>query len=154
MADNNKNVDAKAAKEAAKAAAKERKERIKRNKPKKDPNAPNIFVRIWKAICKFFKDFRGTVKKVIWPDRKTVLKSTAVVLVTVLLVGICIWVVDWALSNTIELVDRGIETLAEGKDKDVEEEGTTAASPEESTAASSAEEGVTADDGADEQGNE
>lgn len=127
MADNN---EVKAAKEAAKAAEKEKKERIKRNKPKKDENAPNVFVRIWKAICKFFKDFRGTCKKVVWPDRKTIVKSTGVVIVVVLLVGICIWVVDWALGGAVGLVKDGVETLgAKTEDvtdvSEVAEEGTT-----------------------------
>ena len=121
--------EVKAAKEAAKAAEKEKKERIKRNKPKKDENAPNIFVRIWKAICKFFKDFKGTCKKVVWPDRQTILKSTGVVLVVVLIVGACIWIVDWALGGAVGLAKQGVESLGakveDVTDADAEEEGTT-----------------------------
>ena len=36
----------------------------KANKPKK----PNIFVRAGTAIARFFKDFRGEIKKITWPD--------------------------------------------------------------------------------------
>ncbi|MBR6005035.1 MAG: preprotein translocase subunit SecE [Clostridia bacterium] len=32
----------------------------------------NIFQRAGKAIKKFFKDLRGEVKKIVWPDAKTV----------------------------------------------------------------------------------
>ena len=112
MADENKTLskeEAAAAKAAAKAAEKERKERIKRNKPK-EPK-PNIFVRILNAIKKFFKDFRGTCKKVIWPDGKTVLKSSIVVLVCTLIVGIGVWLVDWGLSAAVKILD-GIEDIA------------------------------------------
>ncbi|HHU84939.1 MAG TPA: preprotein translocase subunit SecE [Clostridiales bacterium] len=122
---------AKAAKEAAKAAAKEKKERIKRNKPKKDGNAPNVFVRMWKAILRFFKDFRGTCKKVVWPDRQTILKSTGVVIVVVLLVGVGIWIVDYALSGAVSLAESGVAAIAEkvlddsDDDSDDAEEGTT-----------------------------
>ncbi|MBQ6163532.1 MAG: preprotein translocase subunit SecE [Clostridia bacterium] len=103
MADENKTLskeEAAAAKAAAKAAEKERKERIKRNKPKEAK--PNIFIRIWNAIKRFFKDFKGTCKKVIWPDGKTVLKSSLVVLVCTLIIGIGVWLVDWGLSAAVK----------------------------------------------------
>lgn len=107
MADENKKVDKealKAQKQAEKEALKAKKERIKQSKPKKSDQG-NIFVRMWNAIKKFFKDFKGTCKKVIWPDRKTVLKNTLIVFVTVLIVGIGIWIVDFGLTKGI----RGIQ---------------------------------------------
>ena len=62
---------------------------------------------MWAAIVKFFKDFRGTCKKVIWPDRKTVFKSTLVVLATVIVVGAAIWIVDFGLTKGI----RGLQDV-------------------------------------------
>lgn len=119
--------EAKAAKEAAKAAEKERKERIKRNKPKKDENAPNIFARMWNAIKRFFKDFKGTCKKIVWPDAKNVLKSSGVVIACVLIVGVGIWVVDWGLSETIKLSTQAIQDIGiNNEDKDSIAEKTTA----------------------------
>ncbi len=107
MADENRPVDKeaeKARKQAEKEALKAKKERIKQSKPKKEGN---VFARIWAAIVKFFKDFRGTCKKVIWPDRKTVFKSTLVVLATVLVVGAAIWIVDFGLTKGI----RGLQDV-------------------------------------------
>lgn len=121
MADNKEKLskeEAKAAKEAAKAAEKERKERIKRNKPKKDENRPAFYVRMGNAIKRFFKDFRGTCKKVIWPDAKTVVKSSGVVIACVLVVGIGIWVVDWGLSGAIKLSTQAVQDIGEKKNVD------------------------------------
>ena len=104
MADENKQVDKealKAQKQAEKEALKAKKERIKQSKPKKEGN---IFTRMFNAIKKFFKDFKGTCKKVIWPDRKTVLRNTLIVFVVTLIVGAVIWVTDWALTESIRAV--------------------------------------------------
>lgn len=117
----------KAEKAAAKAAAKQKREKIKKNKPKKNDNQSNIFVRIGKAIFRFFKDFRGTVKKVVWPDRKTIIKSTGIVLSVVLVVGACIWIVDYALSGSVKLITSAAEEYRaeEETEEEVTEEPTT-----------------------------
>lgn len=73
-------------------------EKASKKKSAKNEGKPNIFVRAAKAIGKFFKDLKGETKKIVWPNAKTVLKNTGIVLVVVLVVGIAIWVVDWALS--------------------------------------------------------
>lgn len=55
----------------------------------------------------WFKRFRGETKKITWPDGKTVLKSTGIVIVTIIVVGSLIWVIDWglgfALGQTLQL---------------------------------------------------
>lgn len=110
MADENKQAEKealKAQKQAEKEALKAKKERIKQSKPKKEGN---VFTRIFNAIKKFFKDFKGTCKKVIWPDRKTVLKNTLIVFVTVVIVGAGIWIVDFAFSRGI----RGVQDAISG----------------------------------------
>ena len=71
------------------------------SKDAKDKKA-NIFVRMGKAIAKFFKDEKGECKKIVWPDRKTVLKSTAVVLVVVTILAVILWLVDTGLSEGIQ----------------------------------------------------
>ena len=101
-------------KAAEKEALKAKKERIKASKPKKSDQG-NIFVRIWKAIRKFFKDFKGTCKKVVWPDRKTVIKNSLVVLATVLIVGVGIWIVDFALTRGIQGVRKAITNVGEAR---------------------------------------
>ncbi len=94
-------------------------EKSKEKKPA-NPNG-NIFVRAGKAIKKFCKDLKGEIKKIVWPDAKTVLKSTAVVLAVVIACAIVIGVIDWLLSGSISLLERGAEALA------AKEETTTAA---------------------------
>ena len=47
-------------------------EKASKKSAKKD-GKPNVFVRIAKAIAKFFKDLKGETKKIVWPDAKTVL---------------------------------------------------------------------------------
>ena len=107
MADENKQVDKealKAQKQAEKEALKAKKERIKQSKPKKEGN---VFTRMFAAIKKFFKDFKGTCKKVIWPDRKTVLRNTLIVFIVTVVVGAVIWLTDWALTEGI----RGVQDV-------------------------------------------
>lgn len=120
VADEKKQADKealKAQKKAEKEALKAKKERIKQSKPKKSAQG-NIFVRMGRAIAKFFKDFRGTCKKVIWPDRKTVLKNTLIVFITVVIVGAGIWIFDFALSRSIRGVQNVIEESASIRDEE------------------------------------
>ncbi len=147
MADENRQAEKealKAQKQAEKEALKAKKERIKQSKPKKEGN---VFTRMFKAIKKFFKDFKGTCKKVIWPDRKTVLKNTLIVFVTVVVVGAGIWIVDFAFSRGIRAVQDVIaesasisaeEEADDTDDADTEDvvEDTSAATAEDTSAAS------------------
>jgi len=52
---------------------------------------------------RWFKDFRGETKKITWPDFKSVMKGTGVVLVCIIVVGSLVWIVDFALTNSIAL---------------------------------------------------
>ena len=94
MADTEKDA-VKAAKDAEKAAKKAKQERIKQSKPKKEGSVAS---RAGKSIKKFWKDFTGTVKKVVWPGRAQVLKSSAVVLASIIVVGLVIWGFDQGLT--------------------------------------------------------
>ncbi len=97
--------------EIKKDAAETSKSKAKADKAKKDggskkasskDNKPNIFVRMGKAIAKFFKDEKGECKKIVWPDRKTVLKSSLVVIVCVVILGAVIWLIDTGLSEGVK----------------------------------------------------
>ena len=106
-------------------------------KGKKKSDKPNSGARSGK-IKKFFKDFRGEVKKIVWPDAKMVLKSTGVVLLVVAILSIIIYGIDQGLSAGItglkklatndttvsENVDEetGEETGEEGEDTSASEE--------------------------------
>ncbi len=121
MADEIKKEAAETSKSKSK-AEKEKKSDASKNKGDKKSGGkkPNIFVRMGKAIAKFFKDEKGECKKIVWPDRKTVLKSSLVVIVTVIILGVVIWLVDTGLSE-------GVKALINLAEKVGNEEETTAA---------------------------
>ena len=97
-----------------------------KNKEKKpaNPNG-NIFVRAGKAIKKFCKDIKGETKKIVWPDAKTVLKSTAVVLVVVLICALAIFAVDQLLALLLSLLERAAESVGKTDSSNVAEVATT-----------------------------
>ena len=68
----------------------------------------NIFVRIGKWFKKFFKDLKGDIKKITWPNGKTVLKSTLVVIASIAVIGLAVFLVDLGLSKGV----KGLESLA------------------------------------------
>ena len=69
-----------------------------------ETNKANIFVRIGRAIVRYFKDLKGECKKITWPSFPSVVKNTLIVIAVCLIVGVGIWVVDWLLSYLIGLV--------------------------------------------------
>ena len=54
----------------------------------------NWFKRAWGAICRYFRELRSELKKVVWSSPEQVLKNTLIVLACVLVVGVFIWVFD------------------------------------------------------------
>ena len=69
----------------------------------------NFFVKIGKAIAKFFKDLRGETNKIVWPGRHMVLKSTGIVLAAILVIGAGIWILDFAVSGAV----KGLSNIAD-----------------------------------------
>ena len=57
-----------------------------------------------KRIVKFFRDYRGEVKKIYWPNIQTVAKNTLIVLIMCALVGAFIWLLDLGLGELINLI--------------------------------------------------
>ena len=116
-------------------------------KGNKKSDKPSFFTRAGKGTKKFIKDFKGECKKIVWPDAKTVLKSTGIVLLVVAIVAIVVGVIDLGLSSGV----KGLKNLALGEETTVEtttdahdhdhegeetegsEEETTTAAAEEST---------------------
>lgn len=88
-----------------------KKEKAKKTDAPKDKK-PNVFVRMGRSIKKFFKDLRGECKKVVWPDRKTVLKSSGIVLASVAVLGVVIWGIDTGLSELIKLLLNAAENAS------------------------------------------
>ena len=101
-----------AKKEVSQAAEKVAAAEKKKEKKPANPNG-NIFVRAGKAIKKFCKDLKGEIKKIVWPDAKTVLKSTLVVLAAVAVCGLAIGIVDWLLSQGLSLLEMAAAKVGE-----------------------------------------
>ena len=90
-----------------------------------------MFSRAGAGIKKFWKDFTGTCKKVVWPSGKQVLKSSLVVLVSIIVVGAVIFGFDTGINA---LFDQGAK-LSSSLGEKAAGDSTTAA---ETTAADSA----------------
>ena len=43
---------------------------------------------------RWFREMKSELKKVVWPNKKTVLKNTGIVLMCSLAIGACIWIFD------------------------------------------------------------
>ena len=67
----------------------------------KKPSKAKAF---FKKIADGFRKLRSELKKVTWPDFKTVLKQTGVVLVVTLFFLIVIGVFDLGLSKLLEVI--------------------------------------------------
>ena len=66
----------------------------------------NIFARAWGAICRYFRELRSELKKVVWPTPQQVLKNTLIVVACVLVVGVFIWLFDFVARVGIDtLID-------------------------------------------------
>jgi preprotein translocase subunit SecE len=55
-----------------------------------------------KKIAKFFKDIKAELKKVIWPTKEQLIKSTISVLAICFLIGVVIWVSDEIMGKLVE----------------------------------------------------
>lgn len=95
----------KAATDESKAAAKVAK--AAKGEGKKS-DKPNFFARAGKGIKDFSRNFKGETKKIVWPDAKTVLKSTGVVILVVAVAAIIIYGIDQGLGAGVT----GLKSLA------------------------------------------
>ena len=71
-----------------------------------------------KKVARWLRDFRGELKKIVWPDFKTVMKNTGIVLVAVVIIGTPVWLIDLALTRGIGLM----KTVAAGASFSQEED--------------------------------
>jgi len=68
-----------------------------------EQNAIATTLRSWpERIKTFYNDVRTEIKKVTSPTRKEVQATTTVVIITVFLFAFFFWVVDLAISNSLE----------------------------------------------------
>lgn len=52
----------------------------------------------------WFREMKSELKKVTWPNKKTVLKNTGTVLLCSLLLGACIWIFDGVFYSLVQLI--------------------------------------------------
>ncbi len=62
----------------------------------------NWFKRALGRVCKYFRELRSELKKVVWPTPKQVLKNTLIVGACVLVVGVFIWLFDFVARLGID----------------------------------------------------
>jgi preprotein translocase subunit SecE len=53
---------------------------------------------------RWFREMKSELKKIVWTDKKTVVKNTGTVLLCSLLIGACIWIFDYVLVNAVQLL--------------------------------------------------
>ena len=71
----------------------------------------NWFSRTFGKVAKYFRELRSELKKVVWPTPKQVLKSTLIVIVCVIIVGLFIWGFDFVAGNGIKWLIEAIAGL-------------------------------------------
>ena len=69
----------------------------------------NWFARVWGGICRYFRELKSELKKVVWPTPKQVLKNTLIVIVCVLVVGVFIWLFDYVAGIGISELIKAIK---------------------------------------------
>ena len=62
----------------------------------------NWFARTWGKICKYFRELKSELKKVVWSTPQQVLKNALIVLACVLVVGVFIWLFDFVARYGID----------------------------------------------------
>lgn len=66
--------------------------------------AENGELTIPKRFVKFLKDYKGEIKKIVWPGWRAVLKNTLIVLIMCAILGLIIFAVDFGLGNLVKLI--------------------------------------------------
>ena len=52
----------------------------------------------------WFREMKSELKKVVWPNKKTVMKNTGTVLLCSLVIGACIWIFDGVLGALVQMI--------------------------------------------------
>lgn len=63
---------------------------------------------LWTRVRDYVIGVYNELKKVYWPDRRTLVAYTAVVLVTVAVVCVLLWLFDNAISFLLELLFKAV----------------------------------------------
>ena len=52
----------------------------------------------------WFREMKSELKKVVWPNRQTVVKNTGTVLLCSLVIGACIGIFDFVAVSAVDLI--------------------------------------------------
>ena len=52
----------------------------------------------------WFREMKSELKKVVWPNKQTVVKNTGTVLLCSLILGACIWIFDAVVVNFFQML--------------------------------------------------
>ena len=52
----------------------------------------------------WFREMKSELKKVTWPNQKTVVKNTGTVLLCSLIIGACIWIFDFVMVTAVQMI--------------------------------------------------
>ena len=52
----------------------------------------------------WFREMKSELKKVVWPNKKTVVKNTGTVLLCSLIIGLCIWIFDFVSTSAVQMI--------------------------------------------------
>lgn len=58
---------------------------------------------VFSGVCKFFRDCKNEIKKIVWPTVPTVFKNMGVVLVVIFIVGLFVFALDTGLLKLLSL---------------------------------------------------
>lgn len=80
----------------------ENKDTAKKPAEKQKSNKPSFGAR----IKKFFRDYTSELKKITWSSKKEVKTNTILVLVSIICIGLVIFLLDLAFSGGISLLGK------------------------------------------------
>ena len=87
-------------------AEKDKKEQRSEKSAKVKPNflqkAGSFVTRTAKRLKNFFTGLKAELKRVIWPDRKRLIQSTATVLAICVIIGVILFVVDTMVGGLLK----------------------------------------------------
>jgi len=76
------------------------------------PVAGNWLTRVWRSLVTFYHGVIAEMKKVTWPDVTQVRQATISIIIFVLILGLLITILDFALQG---ILIRGIPSLFAGR---------------------------------------
>ncbi len=99
-------AEKKSAKTETKPAAKEKKDTAKASAKGAEKKSAKNQSKGKKAnpVAKYFRDLRSEFKKVVWPSKETVLNNTGVVLMTMIITGAGVFVLDLAFAELFKML--------------------------------------------------